>query len=79
MSLASTGFCAPVRQTGTPKPVGALSARPCGSSRRAKTRATVPMHRDANMHLPSNVGAHAKMTVDTMRRTSKDKYKMNIN
>ena len=30
MSLASTGFCAPVRQTGTPKPVGALSARLSG-------------------------------------------------
>jgi hypothetical protein len=30
MSLASSGFCAPVRQTGTPKPVGALSARLSG-------------------------------------------------
>jgi len=28
--LASAGFCAPVRLTGTPKPVGALSARLCG-------------------------------------------------
>jgi hypothetical protein len=37
MQLASTGFCAPVRQTGTPKPVGALSARLSGRSRRAKT------------------------------------------
>jgi hypothetical protein len=27
MQLASTGFCTPIRQTSTPKPVGALSAR----------------------------------------------------
>ena len=30
MQLASIGFCAPVRQTGTPKPIGALSARLSG-------------------------------------------------
>jgi hypothetical protein len=28
--IGAAGFCAPVRQTGTPKPVGALSARPSG-------------------------------------------------
>ena len=45
MSLASTGFCAPVRQTGTPKPVGAFSARLCGRSRRAKTSRPAPLPR----------------------------------
>jgi hypothetical protein len=30
MQLPSTGFCALIRKTSTPKPIGALSARLCG-------------------------------------------------
>jgi len=34
--IASAGFCALIRQTSTPKPVGSLSARPCGYAARQK-------------------------------------------
>jgi len=53
------GFCAPIRQTGTPKPVGALSARLTGYAAGQKP-AHWPRSRGA---LPSGVTVFANARI----------------